>query len=111
MHALWIQVAIVLLLSSFLLWKQYRLDRERRAERARQMTGHGFEAAELKARLDGLRIQLQPSPSQRKHQTPAHGEFATVVRKSLLQLSFFKAFHENQTEGDALPQESGKQFS
>jgi Flp pilus assembly protein TadB len=93
------QLAAILLLCAFLLWKhrarhgrlswwqRRRLEIER-VEMEARLTGHGFAATEeIKARLKKVRDHHEDIARRRK--TEAHGEFAASVRKSLLRLGFF----------------------
>jgi uncharacterized membrane protein len=93
------QLAVILLLSAFLLrkhrarhgglssWQRRRMEIDR-VEMEARLTGHGFEATEeIKARLKKVREQHEAISSRRK--TEAHGEFAAAVRRSLLRLGFF----------------------
>jgi Flp pilus assembly protein TadB len=92
------QLAAILLLCAFLLWKhrerhgylswwQRRRMEIERVEMEARLTGHGFTATdEIKARLKRVREQHEEI-SRRK--TEAHKEFAAAVRRSLLRLDFF----------------------
>ena len=94
MNPLWLQVISLLLLSGFLIWKwQQRIQDERR-ETAARLHGHGFEATEIKARLQDWRTQHEQSSPSRRRTTTAHEIFVTQVRTSLLQLGFFHRHNE-----------------
>ena len=93
------QLAAVLLLCAFLLWKhrarhgglsswqRRRLEAES-AEIEARLTGHGFEVAdEIKARLKKVREEHELIARRRKPN--AHEEFSAGVRRSLLRLGFF----------------------
>lgn len=97
MSLLWQQIALLAGLSSYLLWKHWlRWQAQRRTDAAR-LTGHGFEATELKARLGNLRERHQRIASQHRRQTAAHEAFVISLRKSLLRLSFFRTAQDPES--------------
>lgn len=94
MSLLWPQIALLAGLTGYLLWKHWlRWQAQRRTDAAR-LTGHGFEATELKARFGNLRERHQRIASLHRRQTVAHEAFVISLRKSLLRRSFFRAAQE-----------------
>jgi hypothetical protein len=105
MSQLCYQLAAVLLLCAFLVWKhrarhgglssrqRRRLEIER-VEMEARLTGNGFEVTEeIKARLKKVREEHEVIVRRRK--TGAHEEFAAAVRRSLLRLGFFSGSNDH----------------
>lgn len=99
------QLAAILLLCAFLLWKhrsrhgglswwQRRRKEIERVEIEKRLTGHGFAATEeIKAWLKKVREQHEAIT---RHKTNAQKEFAAAVRRSLLQLGFFRESNDSE---------------
>jgi hypothetical protein len=91
MNSFWPRIVVLLLLSGFLLAKQWQRRKLARLEDAarRAYTGKGFDASQVTHRFGELRGQSTGITPRRQRPTGAQSGFAASVRNSLRRLAFF----------------------
>jgi hypothetical protein len=89
MNPIWLQTSALVLLSTFLLVKQWERTKAARRAAALQLCGKAFEATPLLTQMKVTRDDHLKLARQQRGGSPAHQEFATRVGKSLRCLPFF----------------------
>jgi len=99
MNPIWLQTIALVLLSTFLLVRQWERTKAARREDAlrRAVCGKAFEATPLLTQMKATRDEHLKLARQQRHSSPAHREFATRVGESLRRLPFF-ARHDASPE-------------
>jgi len=100
MLLLWIELGLLTVLGSLLLWSRWRqlkqqLRRQLKVEIS--LRGHGFDTSLVQRRLSTLRKDYCAAFSGSK-KTPQHELFAAAVRQSLRQLSYFRSLAQTERE-------------
>jgi hypothetical protein len=91
MNPIWLQASALMLLSAFLLVRQWERTKEaRRADAQRRaVCGKAFEAAPLLTQMKATRDEHFKLARQQRRSSDAHREFAARVGESLRRLAFF----------------------
>jgi hypothetical protein len=100
MNPFWLQISALVLLSLYLLVKQWkRIKVAQKADAARRAArGRGFEAKPILMQMKVVRHQYLELAQHHRRASEAHREFATQIGKSLRQLSFFAGHDDAHTE-------------
>lgn len=106
MPLLWIELGLLTVLVSLLLWSRWRqLKRQLRKEIS--LRGHGFDTSQVKRRLNTLRKDYRTAvPIIPK--TPGHALFVSTVQKSLRQLSYFQSLAQTTAKPQPEHAEEGR---
>jgi hypothetical protein len=99
METIHIQLGAIILLSAFLVLKlrdrwRANLESQCREDKTR-LNGHGFDAAEIKARVNTFRSTMDKTPKPVRNRT-AHENFSMKFRDRLARLGFFRDLKERE---------------
>jgi len=97
MNPIWLQTSALVLLSTFLLVRQWERTKAARRAAALQLCGKAFEATPLLTQMKATRDEHLKLAQRRRGRSPAHQEFAIRVGESLRRLPFF-ARHDASPE-------------
>src|SRR6188472_2823486 len=89
MNPIWLQTSALVLLSTFLLVRQWKRTKAARRAAALQLCGKAFEAIPLLTQMKTTRGEHLKLARRQQGSSPAHQEFATRVGESLRCLPFF----------------------